>query len=253
MGRPAMDHMEFINRLSLIANIRLVKGQKYDRYRKPLKFICPIGHEYTTTPQVVLTGNGCGICKIINQIERNKSNQLSIEQFNERLDKRNIKIPERQVFLVNEFKGRSIKAEFECSKKHKWVTYPNNILRGSGCPICKKKPYSRKAIEWIDSFGINIMHAENGGEYRIPDTNYFADGFDKSSNTIYEFHGDAYHGNPMLYNNNDRCHPFDSQLTAKTLYERTLIKERKIKKLGFNLITIWEYEWDERVKYNSSS
>ena len=47
---------------------------------------------------------------------------------------------------------------------------------------------------------IYIQHAINDKEYLIEGTRYHADGFCKDTNTIYEFHGDYWHGNPKLTN-----------------------------------------------------
>jgi hypothetical protein len=38
-------------------------------------------------------------------------------------------------------------------------------------------------------------------------------------------------------------------LTYKELYEKTLIRENKIRDLGYNLITIWEYDWKKINKF----
>lgn len=84
-----------------------------------------------------------------------------------------------------------------------------------------------------------IQHAENGGEYRIPGTRYFVDGFCEETNTIYEFYGDVYHGNP-LFNPNAKCHPYNKGITAKTLFQRTMEREQKIRELGYNIIVKWE-------------
>jgi len=32
-------------------------------------------------------------------------------------------------------------------------------------------------------------------------------------------------------------------LTYKELYDKTLIRDNKIKELGYNLVTIWENDW----------
>ena len=83
---------------------------------------------------------------------------------------------------------------------------PNNHLRGRGCPKCFNH-YSKSSILWLDFlskyYNINIQHAENDGEYLIPKTKYKADGFCKENNTIYEFHGDYWHGNPNIYKDDD--------------------------------------------------
>lgn len=36
-------------------------------------------------------------------------------------------------------------------------------------------------------------------EYKIPGTLYIADGFDPNTNTIFEFNGSFFHGDPRLY------------------------------------------------------
>jgi hypothetical protein len=69
----------------------------------------------------------------------------------------------------------------------------------SSCPKCSKtSQYSQAAIAWLNTlsskYNINIQHAENGGEYRLPKLNYKVDGFCHENNTVFEFHGSAYHG-----------------------------------------------------------
>ena len=115
-----------------------------------------------------------------------------------------------------------------------------------------KRPsyYSNKAIRWLKSIereqGISIQHAEQGGELRIPTKDSFiqVDGWCIETNTVYEFHGDVYHGNPSIFAEGDFCHPFDRTLTAGELLERTREKELAITSRGFNLVTMWEREWD---------
>ena len=63
---------------------------------------------------------------------------------------------------------------------------PNDHLSGYGCYKCNaQKQYSNKQIEWLNFlslyYNINIQHAENEGEYKIPETNYKADGYCKET------------------------------------------------------------------------
>lgn len=111
--------------------------------------------------------------------------------------------------------------------------------------------YSKKAIRWLRSIeveeGISIQHAEKGGEWRIPigESHIQIDGWCKETNTAYEFHGDVYHGNPSIYSEDDLCHPHDKSVTAGELYEKTMQKEFAITSRGFNLVTMWESDWDK--------
>lgn len=118
-------------------------------------------------------------------------------------------------------------------KKHNIPARSNNLK------------YSHTAICWLESImqseNIFIQHAENIGEYTIPGTKYKADGYCSETNTIYEFHGDCFHGNPRIFEPHIQCSPY-STLTAEQLYTKTIIRENLIKSLGYNLIIIWSSE-----------
>ena len=127
-------------------------------------------------------------------------------------------------------------------------TTVNSYLQTHKIPIRKIQYYSYKAIKWLDNISIKynifIQHAKNIGEYLIPNTRFKADGYCKETNTIYEFYGDIYHGNPNFFTPNDLCHPFSKSITAGDLYKKTMDRENVIKELGYNIISIWETDWD---------
>lgn len=114
-------------------------------------------------------------------------------------------------------------------------------------PIRYKNQYSYKCISWLNdimsNFNIHIQHALNGGEYKIPNSNYRVDGYCLETNTIYEFYGDRFHGNPQLFLPTDKCHPFNKEITAQELYEQTKTREQYLIDLGYQLITIWEFDY----------
>ena len=109
--------------------------------------------------------------------------------------------------------------------------------------------WSRIAISWLDSIAskekIEIQHALNGGEVAFPlgkGKLARVDGYCKSTNTVYEFYGDYYHGNPKKYGADEY-----NKLLKKThgeRYENTMIREEAIKSLGFNVVSIWESDWN---------
>jgi hypothetical protein len=110
--------------------------------------------------------------------------------------------------------------------------------------------FSKIAIEWLNSImkkeNIFIQHAENIGEKELTLNNkrIKCDGFCENTNTIYEFHGNFFHGHPLLYNKNDI-----NPLTKKTfneLYKNTIEREELIKNNGYILITIWESDYKNK-------
>lgn len=123
---------------------------------------------------------------------------------------------------------------------HIWKVSPNNLRKLVGCPKCSKKAYSKMAIDWINSYNNpNIQHAENGGEILL--MGFYVDGFDPTTNTVYEFHGNVWHGNPLLFDPDDKPHPFNNK-TAEELYTSTLEKTNTLK-TKYNVIEMWESEW----------
>jgi len=108
--------------------------------------------------------------------------------------------------------------------------------------------YSIKAIQWLEEImkeeQIFIQHAGNVGEFKIPGTRYKVDGYCLSNNTVYEFHGDCFHGNPDLYEDEETPNFYKNHLTAKELYNNTKERENKIINLGYNLVVIWENDYN---------
>lgn len=107
----------------------------------------------------------------------------------------------------------------------------------------KQKGHSAVSIRWLKSLGKNIRHAENGGEFKIPNTRYRADGYDPNTNTVYEFHGTYWHGHPKFHKPED-IHPVSGH-TFGDLYQKTLMRENLIRSLGYNLVVMWEHEFEE--------
>ena len=108
--------------------------------------------------------------------------------------------------------------------------------------------HSGISISWIksieDTLGISIQHAENGGEYKIPNSKFSADGYHEETNTIYEYHGCFWHGCPSCYPNREDLNPI-SKKTFEELYTSTLDRTNSLKTLGYNVIEIWGCEHKE--------
>jgi len=110
--------------------------------------------------------------------------------------------------------------------------------------------YSKICIEWLETImkneNIFIQHGNNGGEITIKSNKklFKFDGYCKETNTVYEFMGDFYHGNPKLYNQND-INPVNKK-TFGELYSETLKRLELIKNEGYNIITIWESDYKNR-------
>ena len=116
-----------------------------------------------------------------------------------------------------------------------WIYYQENLLAKEGTSADR------------------IKHVRNGGEQTVRTANkiYKVDGYDASTNTIYEFNGCFYHGCPKCYPVRDIKHYANPDRTFEELYEATMAKRMALLKAGFRVLEIWQCEWQEQVKKNA--
>jgi hypothetical protein len=62
--------------------------------------------------------------------------------------------------------------------------------------------------------------------------------------TVYEFHGSYWHGDPTVYQREEML----LSKTAGQLYDETIERENIIKSLGYNLVVMWESEWNGMLR-----
>lgn len=114
-----------------------------------------------------------------------------------------------------------------------------HLYRGDGCPFCSSHlKISKKALTWL----YYIANTENITlipEFKIPSTKLSLDGFCIENNTAYEFYGDYFHGNPD-------CEL--KEFASDNAYTRTIEREERIKKFGYNLMIIWESDFNKLLK-----
>lgn len=138
-------------------------------------------------------------------------------------------------------KGKAMTEEYkknwsEAVKKTRWGKLDSEVRQKLRLNFIEKlksidkqfhPPYNRKGCEYFDNLmketGINIQHAENGGEYYIEELGYWVDGYDKENNTVYEW--------------DEKRHYVDDKLL-----EKDMIRQRNIEEfLGCTFIRIKEF------------
>ena len=77
----------------------------------------------------------------------------------------------------------------------------------------------------------------------FPVDKYICDIYIKELNLIIEFNGDYWHCNPKKYDEN-YLHPHKKK-TAKEIWEEDKIRVDNIKKYGYNLMIIWECDFEK--------
>ena len=122
-----------------------------------------------------------------------------------------------------------------------------HLIGHDGCRGCSKSGYSKMSLKWLNYINPKLQTIMSiDGEYKIKNSKYKADGYDKETNTIYEFHGDIWHGNPECYNLDD-INPI-VKITYRELYEKTLKKKEFCISQGYNYIEMWENDWKKGIR-----
>jgi hypothetical protein len=193
-----------------------------------------------------LAKHGCRKCKTE---ENSKKAALTKEEFKRRAREL---YGDKYIYTAVEFNNMHDKVLILCYKHGCFIKSVNKHLHGQECHKCNPSNFSRMAIAWLESIadvdGIYIQHAMNGGEFTLPGTKNKVDGYCSETNTVYEFNGDRWHGNPEFYNSSD-IHPVNKKSYGE-LYEKTLKKNKLIQDMGYNLVMIWEHEWTAIVAKN---
>lgn len=112
-------------------------------------------------------------------------------------------------------------------------------------------------LEWMmekgrrDGVPVQIQHALNGGEVRVPGTKYKFDGFDAKNRTGYSFEGCFYHGCRSCFPN--RRYQLRSPRTNQSmeeLYTLTLKRNQYLQSEGFKIVSVWEHEFRDLLQAN---
>ncbi len=206
-----------------------IHGDRYDysltKYinGKNVDIICKIHGLFNQNHSSHLRGKGCsecvGLLRLNNDIFIKRSEQIHGDKYDYSLV--DIKNSKNKILIICKIHGNFIQS-------------PHKHLIGRGCVKCGTS-YGKKENKWLDNFDIRKEYRQ----YRID--KYIVDGYDPITNTVYEFNGDYWHGNPIKYEKdeiNKSCNK-----TFGELYNSTLEKENKLKVLGYNFISIWESDF----------
>lgn len=225
-GIGTMGLKEFIDKANIIHN------NKYDysnvdcvNNKTKVIITCSIHGDFEQTPSKHIIGQGCPFC---NRSEICGSKKMTNDEFINNANK------------IHQNRYTYNKTMYTYAKEKVWVTCPlhgdfnitpDSHLRGSGCKKCGHN-VSLSGDKWLDSF--NNKNIEREVVIKIGDRKFKVDGIDYTTNTIYEYFGSFWHGDPTK----NGVHPILNK-TYKELYDKTIDKINYIKSHGFNIIQKW--------------
>ena len=242
------------NTEEFIKKSKKIHGDKYDYSKvdyktasKNIIIICKLHGEFYQSPNSHLdkrnNGSDCPQCSIISRSLKRSSNT---EDFIIKAKKIH---GDKYDYSKVDYKTAKNKIIIICQKHGEFTQTPDGHISGNGCIKCNYMGYSKKQIQWLDFISIlnniNIQHAINNKEHTIKNIGK-VDGYCEENNTVYEFHGDFWHGNPMRFNILDENNMnIFSKKTYSELYDTTIKRDKKIKELGYNLVIMWENQWNK--------
>lgn len=212
----------------------------------PIKIICPIHGQIEMSPAAHLKNvTGCVQCS---REQLSEKYTIPTETWITRF--KNTHGNKYDYSLVDRIENKGAKIKIICTKHGEFMQETNSHYQGHGCPRCARINASRVvsniSTQWLDS--LNISNREF---FIRHDKKYWVDGFDPETNTIYEFYGDYWHGNPKRFCSTD-INP-STKKTFGEMYAETLEKEKVLLNLGYKLVTIWESDWIELLKIGSEA
>jgi G:T-mismatch repair DNA endonuclease (very short patch repair protein) len=114
-------------------------------------------------------------------------------------------------------------------------------------PVRKHSKVAQGWLEYVSwKEGVTMRHARKGGEVRLGGHNLPVDGFCSATNTVYQFHGCFWHGHPCYKTGGIEIHPKKGG-KMKDIYADTLEKDKYLRHLGYEVRSMWECQWEEKV------
>jgi hypothetical protein len=199
---------------------------KYLNSTSKIIIICPIHGDFLQRPLNHLSGEGCSKCRYANNtILLSKSTPHFIQECREIHGN-------AYDYSLSKYIQANTKITILCPRHGPFLQTPHHHLHGDGCPKCFKR-ISKKETDFLDHMGIPDRQVYLEGKQ--------VDGYDSKANTIYEFLGDYWHGNPVKFN------PDDYNKTCKTtfgiLHHETLKKFDMFVRRGYTVRYVWESDW----------
>lgn len=218
-----------------IEKMKKVHSDKYDYSKviyltavKRVIIICKTcGDEFSQQPCTHKNGIGCPNCGGNKRLTIEEFIRRSVEHHGDKFDYSKVKFKNSKASCIIRCKP--------CNYEFKQLI--GNHMTGTGCPKCIRI-ISNPEIAWLDS--LNVPNEDRQRKIKVGKHMYKVDAI--VGNTVYEFQGDFWHGNPKVHNYDD-INPRTKQSFGE-MYQKTLIKEQKIREAGYNLVVMWEYDWN---------
>lgn len=239
VDRRKIPRNQHIREQNFLNNAKKLHGDKYDysdivyiNDKTDITIKCIIHGPFIQSPNNHLHGQGCRLC----------GEKLAAEKIRKSADTYFVEVAKihnnKYDYSKSIYTYARDKIIIICPKHGEfWQTASVHLSATAGCPKCSTW-ISKMETVWLDSLSIP-------DEYRqkilyIDNKKIKVDAYDPTTNTIYEFWGDYWHGNPKKY----KSHNINvkNKKTFGELFAETQQKRQLIFSAGYNLVEKWETE-----------
>lgn len=117
-----------------------------------------------------------------------------------------------------------------------------HLKQHQGCPKCAMgRKTSSQEIQWILSLNNPNLIQQHKISLTDNSKSFIVDAYDPTTNTVYLYHGDFWHGNINRYPRS-KINSVKNK-TMGELYDGTMSYEKQIRDLGYSIVSIWESDW----------
>jgi len=217
---------------------RLIHGDKYcysnviyTSSTSKVEITCNEHGNFLQIPSSHVKGIGCPKC---GNIKKGVSKTMTLDKFIEKCKKIH---NNKYTYETSKYTGVYDTIEITCPKHGYFQQVAHNHIQGRGCIKCSSS-FSKPCKKWLNSLDLDLEI-----EYWLPFSRIRVDGFDKNTNTVYEFHGTFWHAHPNHKNfKENEMHPGIRNKTWGQVYKQSMERELKIKEMGYNLVVMWEHD-----------
>lgn len=218
-----------------IADAKAVHGDRftYDRTvfvktTDKLIVTCPEHGDFSINAHSLLAGKGCVDCSGLRRRTTEEFIAVARERYGDRYD-----------YSLVEYVNSNVDVTIICASHGPFIQKPvYHLVNAVGCPICTYS-VSKPETSWLDDLGIDMSLRQ--ARIRLEGKSRSVDAFDPSTNTVYEFWGSWWHGDPKVFPP-DGFHKVAKKTYAE-LYRRTMEKRKLILAAGYRLVEVWESEY----------
>lgn len=223
----------FLDKANVVHGTRYdYADMKYVNDKSDIIIKCNTHGAFIQTPNNHLRGQGCRLCG--EKLAAEKIRKSAETYFEEVTKIHN----NRYDYSKSNYTYARDKITIICPKHGEFLQTASAHLNGrSGCPKCGNW-ISKMETDWLDSLSVPDKYRQK--ILFIDNKKIRVDAYDPDINTVYEFWGDYWHGNPMKYQA-DGINAKNKK-TFGELFEETQLKRKIIIDAGYILIEKWETE-----------